>query len=157
MRAQAQPQCCVHRDYHCRNLLFADSGAFGVVDFQDALLGPVSYDLASLLHDCYSTFSETEISRWRKPYLSLAPLTLDPDAFAQDLDWSAVQRQLKAIGIFARLNSRDGKPSHLPYIEPVLARLTDICRKYPELSPLGNWLKTKQPETTRALASRNSQ
>jgi aminoglycoside/choline kinase family phosphotransferase len=156
LRARAQPQCCVHRDYHCRNLLFADSGAFGVVDFQDALLGPASYDLASLLHDCYYTFSEAEISRWRTHYLSLTPLTLDPDAFAQDLDWAAVQRQLKAIGIFVRLNSRDGKPSHLPYIEPVLARLTYICRKYPELSPLGNWLKTKQPETTRALASRNS-
>lgn len=152
-RAQAQRQCCIHRDYHCRNLLFSASGEFGVVDFQDALVGPVSYDLASLLHDCYYTFEAQAINRWCKYYLSLTPLELAPVAFARDFDWCAVQRQLKAIGIFARLNSRDAKPSHLPYIEPVLARLIEVCIGYPELAPLGDWLRTRQADAARALAS----
>lgn len=137
--AQDQLQCVVHRDFHCRNLLFnldRPDQQVGVVDFQDALVGPVSYDLASLLRDCYYRFSEPQIARWRDYYLQHTPLALDPDEFAVHLDLSAAQRQLKAVGIFARLQLRDGKPSHLPHIPPVLSHLQDLAARYTELSPL---------------------
>ena len=134
-----QAQCCVHRDYHCRNLLYND-GQLGIVDFQDALVGPLSYDLATLLYDCYHKFSNQDVVRWRDYYLSQAPSQLDPISFSKDLEFSAVQRQLKAVGIFSRLDLRDGKPSHLPYIEPVLRQTHDLCMKHAALEPLAEWL-----------------
>ncbi len=154
-QTQAQPQCCIHRDFHCRNLLYDDAGNIGVVDFQDALIGPVSYDLASLLRDCYYTFSEREIHHWCSRYLALAPIDLAPSTFARALDWTAVQRQLKAIGIFARLAARDGKQGHLAYIEPVLARLVSVCLGYPDLQSLANWLDGRKADAHHALAARS--
>lgn len=143
-RAAEQPQCCVHRDYHCRNLLYGEDGRFGIVDFQDALIGPVSYDLASLLRDCYHTFGESEIARWRDFYLEArAKATgqrLPAERFATDLDYCAVQRQLKAIGIFARLKLRDGKPGHLRYVGPLLERLVAVAGGYTELESLAAFL-----------------
>jgi aminoglycoside/choline kinase family phosphotransferase len=138
-RAVAQPHCCVHRDYHCRNLLY-ERGRLGVVDFQDALIGPVSYDLASLLHDCYHEFGDAEVARWTDHYLSRTPLMLEPDTFRKDLEYCAVQRQLKAVGIFARLKLRDGKSSHLPHIAPVLERIHRLARRHGPLAPLATWL-----------------
>jgi aminoglycoside/choline kinase family phosphotransferase len=138
-RAVNQPQCCIHRDYHCRNLLFED-GRLGVVDFQDALMGPASYDLASLLHDCYHTFPDPEVEHWTDYYLSRSQLFLKRKTFAKDLAFMAVQRQLKAVGIFARLKLRDGKPSHLGYIQPVLERVRTTAAGYRKLEPLGEWL-----------------
>jgi aminoglycoside/choline kinase family phosphotransferase len=149
---QAQPQCCVHRDFHSRNLLLRDDGRVGVVDFQDALIGPASYDLASLLRDCYHVFPEAAVRHWTAAYLDCARLPLDPAQFPRQLDLTAVQRQLKAVGIFARLWLRDGKRSHLPWIQPVLARLVELCGEYPELRPLPDWLAGLQPQAARALA-----
>ena len=141
---QDQPQCCVHRDFHCRNLL-VQSQALGVVDFQDALMGPISYDLASLLRDCYHRFSESDINHWRDTYLDRAALRIEPARFATNVDLMAVQRQLKAVGIFARLQLRDGKASHLKYVLPVLAHIGDVAERYPLLQPLcthlGTWKK----------------
>ena len=137
----SQPIGCVHRDFHCRNLLFND-GKLGVVDFQDALIGPALYDLASLLRDCYYVFSEAEIDQWLTYYLSAeTPLTKALKAFKKTeirrmLDFTAIQRQLKAIGIFARLNLRDQKSSHLQYIAPLLERLIDLTHLYEDLAPL---------------------
>ncbi len=140
-RTRTQPQCCVHRDYHCRNLLYdPGTGAFGVVDFQDALVGPASYDPASLLHDCYHLFSEAEVSCWTARYLERSPLPLDPDTFTTDLEYMAVQRQLKAVGIFARLKLRDGRATHLRYIRPVLRRLENLSRRHTPLAALSAWL-----------------
>jgi len=153
-QTQAQPQCCIHRDFHCRNLLYDDAGNLGVVDFQDALIGPVSYDLACLLRDCYYAFCEREVNHWCTRYLALAPIDLAPEVFARALDWTAVQRQLKAIGIFARLAARDGKKSHLAYIEPVLGRLASVCLGYPDLQSLGNWLDERKADTRHALVAR---
>jgi aminoglycoside/choline kinase family phosphotransferase len=149
---QDQPQCCVHRDFHCRNLLVGEH-TLGVVDFQDALLGPVSYDLASLLRDCYHRFSETEIERWREGYLARTSLQLDPVKFAADLDLMAVQRQLKAVGIFARLQLRDVKSSHLRYIPPVLAHLGEVAERYPILQPLSRRLPSWQQAAAAKLAA----
>ena len=144
-RTQDQPQCCVHRDYHCRNLLFSRSGQLGIVDFQDALVGPAAYDLASLLRDCYHEFPETEVARWCRIYLTRreqhTEASYDSGRFRQDVDYCAVQRQLKAIGIFARLAGRDGKVSHLPHIAPLLRRLIRLCNDYPELAALGTFLE----------------
>ncbi|MCZ6618480.1 MAG: phosphotransferase [Gammaproteobacteria bacterium] len=148
---QDQPQCCVHRDFHCRNLLYGTDGRFGVVDFQDALVGPVSYDLASLLRDCYHRFPEPEITRWRNHYLATTPFELDEIRFAELLDLSAVQRQLKAIGIFSRLHLRDAKSSHLPVILPVLDRLIDVTENYSTLNPLHGWLRDIRPRADTVL------
>ena len=149
---QDQLQCCVHRDFHCRNLLVGDHG-LGVVDFQDALLGPVSYDLASLLRDCYHRFSEAEIARWRSHYLSRTPLQLEPGKFAADLDLMAVQRQLKAVGIFARLQLRDAKDTHLRYIPGVLKHIAEVAERYPRLHPLRPHLMQWQQATAARLAA----
>ena len=139
----AQAQCCVHRDYHCRNLLFdPDSGELGVVDFQDALMGPASYDLASLLHDCYHDFSDAAIERWRNWYLEHSPLPLNPETFALDVTLTAIQRQLKAVGIFVRLRLRDGKTTHLEHVLPVLDSISRLAAPLPQLAPLADWLAT---------------
>lgn len=140
-RMPTQLQCCVHRDFHCRNLLFDPvTSKLGVVDFQDALVGPVSYDLASLLHDCYHTFSDQDVGRWRTWYLQHTPLPLDPEVFAEDMTLTAIQRQLKAVGIFARLMLRDGKPTHLGHIVPVLESISRLANRLPTLAPLADWL-----------------
>jgi len=143
-RSSEQPQCCVHRDYHCRNLLYGTDGRFGIVDFQDALIGPASYDLASLLRDCYHTFDEATVARWRDYFLEartrVTGIPADAERFVVDLDYCAVQRQLKAIGIFARLKLRDDKPGHVRYVGPLLARLVAVTARYPELAALGDFL-----------------
>lgn len=140
-RTQAQQQCCVHRDYHCRNLLFDPVTArLGIVDFQDALVGPVSYDLASLLHDCYHEFTDEDVARWVDRYLARTDLDLDAVAFREDVDYLAVQRQLKAVGIFSRLRLRDDRRTHLAHIPPVLDHLRRLTHRYRPMAPLAAWL-----------------
>lgn len=148
----AQPRCCVHRDYHCRNLLLRDDGTIGVVDFQDALIGPATYDLASLLRDCYHRFAEFEVAHWRDHYLDRTPLPVDRDTFARDLDFVALQRQLKAVGIFARLKLRDGRATHLAHIVPVLTRIGELAAGYAELATLAEHAATALPLARRRLA-----
>lgn len=138
---EMQPKCCIHRDYHCRNILYNES-RIGVVDFQDALQGAALYDLASLLRDCYYSFSEDEIDHWLQHFLATStPVTdqlnaFEPAEIRTMLDYTAIQRQLKAIGIFARLHLRDNKSAHLQYIAPLLERLVRLTASYPELTPL---------------------
>ncbi len=124
-----QPTTVIHRDYHCQNLL-VDNDELGIVDFQDALAGPALYDLASLLRDCYHRFSEADIARYLSQYLDGCELTFDDPA--KRLDLTALQRQLKAVGIFARLHLRDGKDTHLRYIRPVLEHAHSISQRYDE-------------------------
>lgn len=136
----AQPRGCVHRDYHCRNLLYND-GCLGIVDFQDALYGPILYDLASLLHDCYHRFDEEKIDHYLSGFVEAHNVAhptahIDPQRARAWLDLTALQRQLKAVGIFARLKIRDDKHSHLAYIQPVLSNLVAVSAHYPELQAL---------------------
>jgi N-acetylmuramate 1-kinase len=153
----AQPQCLVHRDFHSRNLLLQADGAIAPVDFQDALWGPVSYDLVSLLRDCYVRFDDDEIDRWKARYLTLArsagiPGTEDASTFTRWFDRTGVQRQLKAVGIFARLHLRDGKNHYLPVITPVLEQLVAVTGHDPEFAPLSAWLgATVLPAARRRL------
>ncbi|MDP6376688.1 MAG: phosphotransferase [Pseudomonadales bacterium] len=146
-----QPQCCIHLDYHCRNLLFASNGTFGIVDFQDAMIGPATYDLASLLYDCYHRFEVTSIRGWCARYLQLTEIDFDLDTFEQVFDLTALQRQLKAIGIFARLHLRDGKDTHLEHIAPVLEVAAATATRYPEATPLADWIPELTVLTRRKL------
>ena len=137
---QAQPMVTIHRDYHSRNLLLRDTGELGIVDFQDALAGPVTYDLVSLLRDCYHVFPESVVAFWRTRYRSLTDCGMDEAAFVRAFDLTGVQRQLKAAGIFARLWLRDGRDSHLRDIAPTLERVVAVGGSYTETRRLAEWV-----------------
>lgn len=139
--ARAQPQVWVHRDYHSRNLLVTGENNPGIVDFQDAVLGPVTYDLVSLLRDCYIAWPRAQVEDWAKGYHALAlqsgiPVGDDDTQFLAWFDLMGVQRHLKASGIFARLYHRDGKPGYLPDIPRTLGYVLDVAAHYPQLEPL---------------------
>ena len=151
--ALEQPQCCVHRDWHCRNLLYTDAHQVGIVDFQDALIGPACYDLASLLHDCYHRFDQSTVERWRTAWLVRSGFDLDPERVPRLVDLTAIQRQLKAVGIFARLQLRDGKTTHLRWIGTVLEALIERSAHYPDLAPLHTELKRLAPLAAQRFAA----
>lgn len=139
--ARAQPQVWVHRDFHSRNLLVTERNNPGIVDFQDAVLGPVTYDLVSLLRDCYIAWPRARVEGWVKGYRTLAlesgiPVGEDEAQFLAWFDFMGVQRHLKASGIFARLYHRDGKPGYLPDIPRTLGYVLDVAARHPELEPL---------------------
>ncbi|MBT4329202.1 MAG: phosphotransferase [Gammaproteobacteria bacterium] len=140
--ALSQPRVAVHRDYHSRNLMVTRSGNPGVIDFQDAVWGPITYDLVSLLRDCYIDWPQVEIERWTAHYhqqlieREMISATVDQQQFTHWFDWMGVQRHLKAIGIFARLNHRDGKPGYLNDIPRTLNYVAEVSGRYPELAPL---------------------
>lgn len=138
--ALGQARTFVHRDYHSRNLMWADAGDLGVLDFQDAVHGPVSYDLVSLLRDCYIAWPCEQVDAWVDYYLQQSAgqgrAMPSPQAFKRDFDWMGLQRHLKAIGIFARLYHRDGKAGYLDDIPRVLGYVRDVSRRYPELAAL---------------------
>ena len=149
---QAQPMVTVHRDYHSRNLVLCDDGSLGIVDFQDALFGPVTYDLVSLLRDCYHLFPEATVERWMTRYRRLSRCGLSTRDFRRAFDLTGVQRHLKAAGIFARLNLRDGRSSHLGDIVPTLDRVVRVAGRYRDLSNLGDWIgNTVLPAARRAI------
>ncbi len=139
--ALTQPQCLIHRDYHCRNLLLDRGNRFGILDFQDALVGPATYDLACLLWDCYHRFDEGQRRRWRERYRAQCQFAFGSEALRRMLDLTALQRQFKAVGIFARLWLRQGKTSHLGHIAPVLEDMQHISAQYPQTQDLTSWLK----------------
>lgn len=138
--ALQQPMVFVHRDYHSRNLMIIESGNPGVIDFQDAVNGPASYDLASLIKDCYIAWPRAKQLEWIDLYLKLTDLQLDRDEFIKHLDLMGMQRHLKAIGIFARLNHRDGKPGYLNDIPRTMTYVLDVCQRYSELTEFSNML-----------------
>jgi len=146
--ALAQPQVPVHRDYHSRNLMFNEVHNPGILDFQDAVLGPVTYDLVSLLRDCYIEWPRVQVESWVMEYHELAIQSgiLSENNEAQFLRWfdlMGVQRHLKAAGIFARLNSRDNKPGYLADIPRTLAYIIEVSGRYPELKELHDFLAEK--------------
>jgi hypothetical protein len=137
----AQQQVYMHRDYHSRNLMFLDQGNPGVLDFQDAVYGPVTYDLASLMRDAYIQWDEEYVLDWVVRYWQSAkkvglPVNPDIDTFYRDFEYMALQRHLKILGIFCRLNYRDGKDIYLGDLPTVLDYVRKTANRYTELKPL---------------------
>ena len=137
--ALEQPQGFVHRDYHSRNLMLGDAGP-GVIDFQDAVLGPLTYDLVSLLRDCYIAWPEPRVYTWVEQYrqrLHAAGFaTADRAEFARWFDLMGLQRHIKVLGIFCRLWYRDGKAGYLNDLPLVWHYTRSVGRRYAEIAPL---------------------
>jgi aminoglycoside/choline kinase family phosphotransferase len=144
--ATRQEQVFVHRDYHSRNLLLADAGGPGILDFQDAVRGPVTYDLVSLLRDCYVEWPDERVYHWAEDYrrkLAEAHLTrVDAATFRRGFDLMGLQRHLKVLGIFCRLWYRDGKAGYLRDLPLVWKYTRDIGRRYEETAPLVALIET---------------
>ena len=140
-RAMAQPQVVVHRDFHSRNLMVIHPGNPGILDFQDAVYGPITYDLVSLLRDAYVEWDEEMVLDWAVRYWEAAkriglPVNPDIDGFYQDFEWMGLQRHLKILGIFARLHHRDGKDHYLNDIPMVLDYVRKTASRYAVFKPL---------------------
>jgi hypothetical protein len=136
----AQPRVYVHRDYHSRNLMVTEPNP-GIIDFQDAVYGPVTYDLVSLFKDAYIYWDEEHVIDWVVRYWEKArtaglPVDADFGAFYRDFEWMGVQRHIKVLGIFARLFHRDGKDRYLQDLPLVMAYLRAACGRYSGLHPL---------------------
>lgn len=141
----SQPQVFMHRDYHARNLLLAGDD-IAVIDFQDAVTGPLAYDLVSLLKDCYLTLPQAQVRTWALAYKrqaeenGLMPATEEND-FLRAFDWVGLQRHIKVLGIFARLHLRDGKPGYLADLPRVLQYVLEVLTRYPEFHPVHHWFE----------------
>jgi N-acetylmuramate 1-kinase len=168
----AQPQVYVHRDYHSRNLMYIEhplsnslpqageraneKGTLlispGILDFQDAVYGPITYDLASLFKDAYIGWREADVLDWLIRYWENArkaglPVHEDFGEFYRDYEWMGVQRHLKVLGIFARLSHRDGKDGYLKDLPLVMSYLRRACERYIDLKPLLRLLDELEPQT----------
>jgi aminoglycoside/choline kinase family phosphotransferase len=146
--ALEQPQVCVHRDFHSRNLMVTDPPSPGILDFQDAVVGPVTYDLVSLLKDCYIAWAPEQVTAWALGYRDLAVQSgvmpqVERERFRRWFDLMGAQRHLKACGIFARLHHRDGKPQYLADVPRTLAYVLDVAERYPELGALGALIRER--------------
>ncbi|HEX6136853.1 MAG TPA: phosphotransferase [Casimicrobiaceae bacterium] len=153
----AQPRVFVHRDYHSRNLMVATPNP-GVLDFQDAVHGPITYDLVSLLRDAYVEWDEERQLDWAIRYWERArnvhlPVAADFAAFWRDFEWMGVQRQLKVLGIFARLRHRDGKAGYVDDMPRVMRYLRRACGRYRELDALSALLDALDDRTPAAAAA----
>lgn len=137
----AQPRVYVHRDYHSRNLMHLAGNNPGILDFQDAVYGPITYDLASLFKDAYIKWEEEDVMDWLIRYWERArqarlPVREDFGEFYRDYEWMGVQRHIKVLGIFARLYHRDDKESYLKDMPLVMDYLRRACERYIDLKPL---------------------
>ena len=139
-----QLQVFVHRDYHSRNLMILANDNPGVIDYQDAMLGPVTYDLVSLLRDCYIQWPNDQVEAWVLDYKqllekagSLSSLSkVSDETFIQWFDYMGLQRHIKVLGIFARLNHRDGKSNYLNDLPLTLDYVMQVAKKYSDTKPL---------------------
>jgi len=145
--ALAQPRVFVHRDYHSRNLMVVDGASPGILDFQDAVEGPLTYDLVSLLRDCYISppvdFVAERVIRFHVASMAAGLHGLTAGEFRRSFDLMGVQRHLKAAGIFARLNHRDGKSGYLADIPRTLGYIISTGKDYPQLDFLVDWIETR--------------
>jgi len=151
----AQPKVYVHRDWHSRNLMLTTTGNPGVLDFQDAVYGPITYDLASIYKDAYIRWDEERILDWMIRYWEAArkadlPVQADFGEFYRDFEWMGVQRHIKVLGIFARLCHRDGKQGYLQDMPRVMDYLRKTCARY---NGLGDFLRLLDAIEGKTLAS----
>ena len=152
--ALAQPTVAVHRDWMPRNLMVAEPGP-GILDFQDALAGPITYDFASLLRDAFLSWEEEQeidwaVRGWDTARKAALPVAEDFGEFWRQLEWMGLQRHLKVLGIFCRLKHRDGKPAYVEDLPRFFAYATKVALRYRELAPL---LKLLEPLSGRQVAS----
>lgn len=147
--ALEQPQGGMHRDFHARNLMLLPDDSLAVIDFQDMVVGPVSYDAVSLLKDCYLRWPDAVVNQLRDGFFAQLQQSgeLGPEwtqqRFAQSFDWMGLQRHIKVCGIFSRLFHRDGKAGYLPDLPRVLAYVADTAALYPQFADFSALLQTK--------------
>lgn len=143
--ALGQIQVPVHRDYHSRNIMCLSSGELGIIDFQDAVLGPLTYDLVSLLRDAYIDWPAEQVEQWAQDYFALAREaglvgSISDSQLMLWFDWMGLQRHLKVVGIFARLAYRDGKTRYLDDIPRTLNYIVQVSAEYDALTEFHQWL-----------------
>lgn len=149
-RAEDQPQVLVHRDYHSRNIMVLEGAVsaqtgdgLGLIDFQDAVQGPISYDLVSLIRDCYVHWPAAQVKAWIEQFhgqsVLLAGRSLQD--FSVDVDWMGLQRHIKVLGIFARLKLRDGKSAYLDDLPLVMHYTLSVARGYEEFAEFVAWFE----------------
>lgn len=146
--AMNQPQVFVHRDFHSRNLMQIESTYPGIIDHQDAVLGPITYDLVSLLRDCYINWPnekviEFALSFYKNSIASRTIENIDEKTFIKWFDLMGIQRHLKAIGIFSRLSIRDKKPNYIEDIPRTLNYIKSVAKNYPETNMLSEFIDNK--------------
>ena len=149
-----QTQVYVHRDYHSRNLMVCENNP-GILDFQDAVYGPITYDLVSLLKDAYISWEEADMMDWVVRYWDAARkagllVPSDFSEFYRDFEWMGAQRHIKVLGIFARLSHRDGKDAYLKDMPLVMDYLRRVCGRYLELRPMLKLLNTLEGQEEKA-------
>jgi len=138
----SQPQgLFVHRDFHSRNIMLTPQGKIGIIDFQDARLGAMTYDLVSLLKDCYVEWEADEVEKLALYYRDSMDLEVDDKTFIRWFDFMGLQRHIKVLGIFARLSLRDGKDNYLKDIPLTLKYVLQTAKKYEETKSLVTLLK----------------
>lgn len=153
--ALQQPHVRAHRDYHSRNLMIRQSAAGeplmdalpGIIDFQDAVVGPITYDLVSLLRDCYIVWPDEDVERWLQAFhrqaqaLEIIPDCHSLDRFRRDFDLMGLQRHIKVLGIFCRLFLRDGKQRYLADLPVVMQYVVDVAGRHPEMADFLAWFR----------------
>ncbi len=154
--ALQQPIVCVHRDYHSRNLMITGADNPGVLDFQDAVIGPITYDLVSLLRDCYITWPKERVENWVRQYhrrLLDEGLVIETNAerFMRWFDLMGLQRHIKVLGVFSRLNLRDGKTGYLQDIPRTLNYVVAVCENHPEMASFLDFLQDGITQQTYSL------
>ena len=146
--ALGQIQVPVHRDYHSRNIMVLKNNSLGIIDFQDAVQGAITYDLVSLLRDCYISWPQEKVHQWVRSYFAKAKKAqiigaISEQQFILWFDWMGLQRHIKVAGIFARLAIRDGKQDYLNDIPLTLSYIVDVSAQYDALSEFHMWLQTR--------------
>ncbi len=142
--AETQRQVFVHRDFHSCNLLLAPDDTIGIIDYQDAVTGPLSYDLASLLWDRYLPWPRDRLESWMETFRERVTPETPAAVWQRQVDWMGLQRNLKIVGIFARLHYRDGKSGYLEMIPRFWGYLADVLPRYPRFEPFLEQLEQLQ-------------
>jgi aminoglycoside/choline kinase family phosphotransferase len=141
-----QPQVFIHRDYHSRNLMVMERGSLGILDFQDAMRGPLTYDLVSLLKDCYISWPRTKLLDWVHYFFTNSELSQgysSEEEFLRDFEWCGLQRHLKVLGTFCRLALRDNKQEYLNDLPLTLKYVLECTEIYEELHPFYHFLQQR--------------
>lgn len=141
--AEQQPQAFVHRDYHCRNIMCLSDGSLACIDFQDAVIGPVTYDAVSLLRDCYVVWPQEQVQNWVEDYRQQYWPMIDSQQFQQWFDLMSLQRHIKVLGIFARLSIRDGKHNYLNDLPTVIRYVLNVARQQAAANEFAVWFEQR--------------